>query len=242
MTTFTDTWNAAFEGLPPDTVEPALQGASRIRSFKKAVRERMEVDHSLAGDADDGAHKKMTMIEQGSDPSAVANRGFVYTKDVSGITELFYRDSAGNIAQITAGGLLKAQLPVGSIHISVDSTNPATTLGYGTWTAFGAGRMLISLDSGNTLFDTPEETGGSANAIVVTHNHGVTDPGHTHTGPTGVTSPSADTPIPSSNLSVFGTHTTSSNTTGISIQNAGSSGTNANYPPFIAVYMWKRTA
>jgi hypothetical protein len=32
--------------------------------------------------------------------------------------------------------------PVGSVFVSVVSTNPATLLGYGTWSAFGAGRMM----------------------------------------------------------------------------------------------------
>jgi len=49
--------------------------------------------------------------------------------------------------------------PVGTIHITVNSANPSTYLGYGTWVAFGAGRVLISLDPGNADYDTAEETG-----------------------------------------------------------------------------------
>jgi hypothetical protein len=51
--------------------------------------------------------------------------------------------------------------PVGSVFISVVSTDPATLLGYGTWSAFGAGRVLVGLDSGDANFDTAEETGGA---------------------------------------------------------------------------------
>lgn len=47
---------------------------------------------------------KLQLIEQGADPTQVADRGIVYTKDAAGITELFYIDSAGNVTQVTSGG------------------------------------------------------------------------------------------------------------------------------------------
>jgi len=60
--------------------------------------------------------------------------------------------------------------PVGFIFISVDPTNPATSLGYGTWVAFGAGRVLVGFNSGDTDFDTVEETGGAKTA---SYNHDI---------------------------------------------------------------------
>jgi hypothetical protein len=140
--------------------------------------------------------------------------------------------------------------PVGSIYTNASvSTNPATLLGFGTWTAFGAGRVMVGFDSGNALFDTAEETGGSADAITVSHTHTatVTDPGHVHpplspqvnfwgnAANTGGQSPNG--------ASAPAQTTTGSAVTGITVTNAstGSSGTNANYQPYITVYMWKRT-
>lgn len=136
--------------------------------------------------------------------------------------------------------------PVGSIYINAtNSTNPATLLGFGTWTAFGAGRVMVGFDSSNALFDTAEETGGSADAITVSHTHTATstDSGHLHTqteynqpgignsggGGARVTAVTANT----------GTGFASITTT---IDSTGSSGTNANYQPYITVYIWKRTA
>src|SRR3989304_3619051 len=51
--------------------------------------------------------------------------------------------------------------PVGSVFLAVVSTDPATLLGYGTWSAFGAGRVLVGLDSGDTDFDAAGEPGGA---------------------------------------------------------------------------------
>jgi hypothetical protein len=142
-----------------------------------------------------------------------------------------------------------ALYPVGSIYTNSSvSTNPGTLLGFGTWTAFGAGRVMVGFDSGNSLFDTAEETGGSANAIVVSHTHTatVTDPGHTHqykqTGNSTSTSSFSRT-----GQSASYTNTNDliePSTTGVTVANSteGSSATNANYQPYITVYMWKRTA
>ena len=136
--------------------------------------------------------------------------------------------------------------PVGSIYTNASvSTNPATLLGFGTWTAFGAGRVMVGFDSGNALFDTAEETGGSADAITVSHTHTatVTDPGHSHTVNTFNGSGAAaggGNPF----VAPSGTVTAATTTTGITVSNSttGSSGTDANYQPYITVYMWKRTA
>lgn len=81
--------------------------------------------------------------------------------------------------------------PVGSVFVAVVSTNPATLLGYGTWSAFAAGRVIVGLDSGDTDFDTVEETGGAKTVTLseaqipshthVQNSHNHTQDAHTHT-------------------------------------------------------------
>lgn len=158
-----------------------------------------------------------------------------------------FADSSTKIATTAfVQAALAAAYPVGSIYINAtSSTNPATLLGFGTWVAFGAGRVPVGLDAANAAFDTAEETGGSADAIVVSHTHTatVTDPGHIHSinGLGGwYTGTEAGSYVGGGSSRV---NNTNSNTTGISVSNSttGSSGTNANLPPYIVVRMWKRT-
>ena len=84
---------------------------------------------------------------------------------------------------IQGAGSSSQAFPVGSIFTAVVSTSPATLLGYGTWTAFGAGKVLIGLDSGDADFDTAEETGGAKTKAISAHSGtAVADhASHTHT-------------------------------------------------------------
>lgn len=86
---------------------------------------------------------------------------------------------------------MQALHPVGSVYINAtNGTNPSTLLGFGTWAAFGAGRVPVGFNAGNPLFDTAEETGGSYDTTLPSHTHswsgsssgstGNTDLSHTH--------------------------------------------------------------
>ena len=145
---------------------------------------------------------------------------------------------------------LQAVYPVGSIYISTSATNPGTTFGFGTWAAFGDGKVLVGQDAGDASFDTLEETGGSKDAIVVSHTHTatVTDPSHTHgaliTAPGGIADYTYSNSIMGSTSSGVSRPYITSASTGITVANSttGSSGTNANLQPYVVVKMWKRTA
>jgi hypothetical protein len=82
------------------------------------------------------------------------------------------------------------------------------------------------------------DTGGSANAVVVSHTHTatVTDPGHSHTitpSSTGYNSAISSGPA----QATLDGSSTSTATTGVTVSNSttGVSGTNANLPPYYAL-------
>jgi microcystin-dependent protein len=167
--------------------------------------------------------------------------------------------SSGTLA-ITGGLTLDGAAGTsGQVMVSAGSGTP-------TWgNAFVAGMIMLwsgssaTIPSGWLLCDgsssTPDlrnrfvvgatstyavgATGGSADAIVVSHTHTatVTDPGHTHPFRTGGGGPPYDqVSISSQDQYDVGTSTRSA-VTGITVANSttGASGTNANLPPYYAL-------
>jgi hypothetical protein len=162
--------------------------------------------------------------------------------------------------------------PIGAVFIAVVSTDPATLLGYGTWSAFGAGRVLVGRDSGDTDFDTAEETGGAKTKAISAHAGAAVGDhaSHTHTYTEVVNHVHNQTRLPTAtggttgftvDTSMSGTPTTTAVDTGnptggvASGTTAGPSATlthSVTQPsahtdlnvvqPYIVVYMWKRTA
>ena len=143
---------------------------------------------------------------------------------------------------------LVSAYPVGSIYMNAsNATNPATLFGFGTWTAFGAGRVPIGVGGGFTA----GATGGFADSTLPIHSHGGSADAvgnHTHgiNGGTGVQgqigagfgygASNDNTSVRITSTDAAGAHAHT-----LSILNAGSSPTNANYQPYIVVYMWQRT-
>lgn len=170
----------------------------------------------------------------------------------TGVTQSAGNNSTALATTAFVQAALNALYPVGSIYMNSSvTTNPATLLGFGTWTAFGAGRVPVGYDSGSAPFDTLEETGGSADAITVSHTHTATstDSGHTHSISTPVTGLTSGGSSGWQGANTGNSYTASASVTGstqatitTTVASTGSSGTNANYQPYITVAMWKRTA
>ena len=165
----------------------------------------------------------------------------VFTGNPTAATQAFGNSSTRLATTAFVQQALQALYPIGTIYTTVVATNPASLFGFGTWVAFATGRTLIGIDSGETAFDSVEKTGGSKDAVVVSHTHTITDSGHTHPSgrQAGVGFAAGGNQRP---LELIYSAVTGSATTGISINSSGVSGTNANLPPYIVVYFWKRTA
>ena len=135
---------------------------------------------------------------------------------------------------------MEALHPVGSIYINAtSSTNPGTLLGFGTWVEFGSGKVLVSQDTGDSTFDTLEGTGGSKDAVIVSHTH--TDSGHRH-GINNLSASGSAFPSTTSGGTTINLASRNSEEATANISTEGVSGSNKNLQPYIVVKMWKRTA
>jgi len=174
-----------------------------------------------------------------------------FTGTPEGPTPTPSTDSSNKLATTSfVQDALQGAYPVGSIYMNATvATNPATLLGFGTWIAFGAGKVPVGIDSGDTDFDAVEETGGTKDAIIPTHTHTATsaststDSGHTHSISRGFgASGSGGDALLSGGGLQSGTSTANiTTTTTTTVANAGESATGKNLQPYIVVYMWKRT-
>jgi microcystin-dependent protein len=104
-------------------------------------------------------------------------------------------------------------------------------------------RFVIGAFSDNTgvanttITGSSTQTGGSKDAITVSHTHTISDPGHLHSYVTLLSNTDTDRGSNPSSWSIddSATYNTSAASTGISINSAGSSGTNANLVPYYAL-------
>jgi hypothetical protein len=151
--------------------------------------------------------------------------------------------------------------PIGSVFLSVVDTDPSTLLGFGTWAAIAAGKVLIGLDSGDADFDTVMETGGvktstpdahtggavdahAAHTHTITHTHNIahthgtnhkvgTQTGLVNDAALGVTASGASSAAGTGNPSASLTH---------AVTNPAAHAAMSIVQPYYVVYMWKRTA
>ncbi len=126
------------------------------------------------------AGKTMTVWSDGTN-FALQNTQFEGTTT----TQAFGTNNTALATTAFVQAALQALHPVGSIYMNAtNANNPSTYLGFGTWSAFGAGRVPVGFDGTNALFNAAEKIGGSYDATLVSHNHGgatdIESANHTH--------------------------------------------------------------
>lgn len=153
-----------------------------------------------------------------------------------------YLDQTG--LEHTLEKLRNQMYPVGSLYFSTNSTSPATIYG-GTWERYGKGRTLVSVDESDTDF-TAGKTGGEK-----THHHNLPKLfGQLNMGGTEIRA--NVTSLNSSTVWRANVHTSinvyadsSVHNTGLTVSVPVDDDTDvraSSLQPYIAVYVWRRTA
>ena len=146
--------------------------------------------------------------------------------------------------------LLDLIYPVGSIYMSVNNVAPSVFLG-GTWTAWGAGKVPVGINTSDADFSTVEKTGGAKTHTLTTAQL----PGHYHTVGAhshGLNSHTHSIPALSGKAASNGAHTHQpSNQVNFMTTNAGSvvddtgsaiSGSGYNFPRIETDYSFTKAA
>lgn len=129
---------------------------------------------------------------------------------------------------------LQAMMPVGFVVTLGVSTNPATLYGFGTWSRV-QGRVVVGVSDTDADFDLNDTGGAKTHTLTVTEM-----PSHTHNVQIDAGTGGYPGGVATSFYFGNGSHP---NYTGLSEALAnGGNGAHNNMQPYIAKYVWERTA
>lgn len=127
----------------------------------------------------------------------------------------------------------KKKYYIGKIILDTKNVNPATYLGFGTWTYWGKGRVPVGVNTSDTDFNTVEKTGGEK-----THKLTIDEmPSHSHGLNTNI------------DATGFGSNNSLARALGgktewkdnqYYMKSTGGDKAHNNLQPYITCYMWKR--
>jgi hypothetical protein len=134
----------------------------------------------------------------------------------------------------TVTEVLKKVYPIGAIYSSTVSTNPNTLFGFGTWVAYGEGRVLVG-KAGSGTFNTAGATGGAETVTLDT----TMIPPHTHRI-SGQDGPTPD--YLGGSTADYGINPTYSSGGYAVGESIGGGLAHNNLQPYVIVYFFHRTA
>lgn len=169
-----------------------------------------------------------------------------YTAADTAITAAY---TAAITAAIAAAKL--ALFPVGSLYVSAVATNPASLLGFGTWSAFALGRTLVGVGTGvddrseSRAFTLAEQSGR--------YNHPLAEsemPLHGHPMRVSINATISATSFATGGMMLstnaeanYAAYTgATSVTAGQQVGGTGGAGVHTNMMPYQGICIWQRTA
>ena len=158
-----------------------------------------------------------------------------YVDDLTDVISLAVQDNTDNIAALSSQISNISSIsfddiyPVGSIYMSVNSTNPRTLFG-GTWTQL---KDRFLLGAGSTY--TNGSTGGEASHTLTVNEM----PSHTH--PQYVTVNSGGSLSANCDYDSYASGKARKSAQNVSTGPTGGGNSHNNMPPYLVVYMWQRT-
>lgn len=163
--------------------------------------------------------------------------------------------SAGTL-KVGGKSLLDLVYPVGAVYMSLSSTSPATLFG-GTWTAI-SGRFLLAANATYAAASTggaashtlttaqlpahSHRVKGNTDATSVGHDHGIPNIKSGQSGEYGVYAETWGYGSGSRDLNTNFVDITHNHAVDITSQTTGGGKSFSLLPPYMAVYMWRRTA
>lgn len=210
-------------------------------NFQNNTQIQVNLDNLFAWDLQVRATDKFDSTIQNLSVSKGMPIVFFDTKKLSVGVNCF--PSKSSSLEVNGKTIFDMIYPIGSIYMSVNSTNPKNLFG-GTWVQWGSGRVPVCVNTSNSNFNTVEKTGGAETHKLTTSqmpSHG----GHIPNASYAWGNAGEATYVLDRNSGAVFQHATNrpyvlraGNEMCLRSNNEGGNGAHNNLQPYITCYMW----